>query len=301
MTPRPAKWSKTVGTYGCRVTVATHPRTPMLQIRWWDKATRKTRWRSLGHADRERAVREAKQLASDLLGMYAAAAPPVAPGRGTLRQVFARFERDAVPHVRALQAREDRRRLAIWTAFLGPDAELGEVDPTTFDRFIRERRAGKLQVPDHTLKPTPSNRAIAADLEFLRRVCNWARLVRVAGVPLLERNPLHGYRVPTNPSPKRPLATYDRYLAVRAKADEVEQRGLFSPFLDLIEGLGVAGQRGLSAPGQRLRHAAGWGRPLWAHQEAGRDGQGRDRDVGADVGPGAGRGGHGDPAHWSSG
>ena len=79
----------------------------------------------LGHADRERAVREAKQLASDLLGMYAAAAPPVAPGRGTLRQVFARFERDAVPHVRALQAREDRRRLAIWTAFLGPDAELG--------------------------------------------------------------------------------------------------------------------------------------------------------------------------------
>ena len=78
----------------------------MLQIRWWDKATRKTRWRSLGHADRERAVREAKQLASDLLGMYAAAAPPVAPGLGTLRQVFARFECDAVPHVRALQARE---------------------------------------------------------------------------------------------------------------------------------------------------------------------------------------------------
>lgn len=69
-------------------------------------------------------------------------------------------------------------------------------------------------------------------------MCNWARLVRVAGVPLLERNPLHGYRVPTNPSPKRPLATYDRYLAVRTTADAVDLRRLFGPFLDLVEGLG---------------------------------------------------------------
>jgi hypothetical protein len=47
---------------------------------------------------------------------------------------------------------------------------------------------------------------------------------------------LHGYRVPTNASPGRPLATYDRYLAVRVKAEVVEKRRLFRPFLDLVEG-----------------------------------------------------------------
>ena len=41
-----------------------------------------------------------------------------------------------------------------------------------------------------------------------------------------------------SPNPRRPVATYDRYLAIREHADQVDRQGLFGAFLDLVEGLG---------------------------------------------------------------
>lgn len=46
------------------------------------------------------------------------------------------------------------------------------------------------------------------------------------------------YAIPTNANPRRPVATYDRYLAVREHADAVDPQRLFGAFLDLVEGLG---------------------------------------------------------------
>jgi integrase len=107
------------------------------------------------------------------------------------------------------------------------------------DGFVRDRRAGRLSVPGYDLRSHPTDRTIGADLEFLRRVFNWgATIIRRDGSPLVERNPLTRYPIPSNPNPKRPVATYDRYVAVRAKAEEADPQGLFGSFLDLIEGLG---------------------------------------------------------------
>jgi hypothetical protein len=113
------------------------------------------------------------------------------------------------------------------------------MDRATLDQFVRARRAGSLTVPDVKLSSKPTDRTIGADLEFLRRVCNWALTVtRGNGKPLLDHHPLTRYAIPTNASPRRPVATYDRYLAVRAHADAVDRQGLFGGFLDLVEGLG---------------------------------------------------------------
>jgi hypothetical protein len=134
---------------------------------------------------------------------------------------------------------EDRRRIAVWTAFLGASRPMDSVDRATLDQFVRSRRAGRLTVPEVKLSAKPTDRTIGADLEFLRRVCNWALTVtRANGKPLLAHHPLTRYSIPTNANPRRPVATYERYLAVREHADEVDRQRLFGPFLDLVEGLG---------------------------------------------------------------
>jgi integrase len=80
---------------------------------------------------------------------------------------------------------------------------------------------------------------VGADLEFLRRVCNWGLTVtRGNGKPLITSHALTRYAIPRNANPRRPVATYDRYLAIRTHADEVDRQRLFGPFLDLVEGLG---------------------------------------------------------------
>jgi integrase len=47
-----------------------------------------------------------------------------------------------------------------------------------------------------------------------------------------------GYEIPRNTNPRRPLATYDRFLKVMEHADAVEPQKLFGGFLGLVEALG---------------------------------------------------------------
>jgi integrase len=142
-------------------------------------------------------------------------------------------------HEEPRQAAEDRRRVAVWTAFLGGSRPVDTIDRATLDQFVRTRRARTLTVPRVKLSQHPTDRTIGADLEFLRRVCNWALTVtRGNGKPLLEHHALTRYTIPTNANPRRPVAAYDRYLAIRAHADDVDRQRLFGAFLDLVEGLG---------------------------------------------------------------
>jgi hypothetical protein len=231
----PRRWRVTVGGYGYRVTA--YERTPggVLYVQWYDR-TRKT-WvpRSLGHRDRDRAEQQARELAGAILAANEAECMDTL----TVSDLFGRFEREVTAHEAPGQAAEDKRRSAVWTAFLGGSQQLESLDRSALDQFVRVRRAGTLAVPGVKLSQRPTDRTIGADLEFLRRVCNWALTVtRGNGKPLLEHHVLTRYAIPTNANPRRPVATYDRYLAIRAHADEVDRQRLFGAFLDLVEGLG---------------------------------------------------------------
>jgi integrase len=50
---------------------------------------------------------------------------------------------------------------------------------------------------------------------------NWARTVRVNGQRLLAANPLAGLRRPSDPSPRSPVATWDRFVTSRNKLQEL--------------------------------------------------------------------------------
>jgi hypothetical protein len=104
-------------------------------------------------------------------------------------------------------------------------------------RFVKpvDRSGTRAVLPQHAAFRVARSRGLA----FLRRVCNWALTVtRGNGKPLLEHHSLTRYAIPTNANPRRPVAIYDRYLAVREHADAVDRQGLFGTFLDLVEGLG---------------------------------------------------------------
>lgn len=59
--------------------------------------------------------------------------------------------------------------------------------------------------------------SVRADLVLLRTLLNWATNEKLTdGSWLLAENPLRGLELPEEKNPRRPVATYDRFLATRA-------------------------------------------------------------------------------------
>jgi integrase len=250
---RPRKyWSHSVGERGHRVTAYEQKPGGPLWLRWWIPGTpsESAHWqyRALGHTNQNAAMETAKTVAAQLLTSTLAAST----GRTTVTEVFAVYERDVAKFTKGQGPREAERRMAMWTTFLGATREVATIDFPTIDRFVRERRAGTLHIvksstvakegeaPEtYKLKSKPSNRAIGADIELLKAALNHAtKVVRSNGTRLLTVNPITGYELPRNAVVRRPVATYDRFEKLLAKADEVDPQKLFGAFLSLVEGLG---------------------------------------------------------------
>jgi integrase len=249
---RPRKcWSKPIGAHGHTVVICERKPNGPLSLRWWmaggNGGSGQWKWKSLKHSDRELAEQAAREVSAQLLAQTIGEQTGALP----LAELFARYESDVSAHKRGTGAAEDARRIALWQHFLGGALDVRALDHPTIDRFVRERRAGRIQpwaeertgdaklARKRRLAATPSARAVGADIVFLLAALNWATKVRRAnGSPLLVSNPLRGYVVPQNKNPRRPLATYDRWLRVREHADAGDPQRLFGSFMDLVEGLG---------------------------------------------------------------
>lgn len=237
---RPRKaWSLQIGSYGARVTLYERRAAGPLWLRWWSPATSASpgRWcyRALGHSDRIAGEQAAREVAAQLLASTLAAEQ----GRATVADVFAAYERDVAAHLKGAGPREAKRRASIWTAFLGATRDVATIDFPTCDRYVRERRAGRITVDGYKLGPKVTDRAIEADVVYLRAALNHAtKVLRPNGRRLLEANPIQGYEPPRNKNPKRPVVSFDRFEKVLAKANGVDPQRLFGAFMQLVEGLG---------------------------------------------------------------
>ena len=93
-------------------------------------------------------------------------------------------------------------------------------------------------------------RGVEADLLWLRWVFNWASKWRTAeGRYLMRENPVRGYEAPTERNLRRPVATQERFDALRAVSDDVgmeirwhskrgDARSYLSELLDIAVGTG---------------------------------------------------------------
>lgn len=230
-------WSVTVGGYGYTVVACERRPGGLLSLRWWNSSAGKKgapSWRALGHVDKAKAELEARELAGEMLNATRA----VHSGRVTILELLARYEQDVTVFRKDYLAAEDRRRIEMWQVVLG-DREARAIDFPTLDRFVRDRRGGRIVLPGRKLSKAPSDTTIGADIIFLNTVLNWAtRVMLPNGTRLLVENPIRGYARPINKNPRQPVATYDRFLAVREHAEAADPQRLFGYFLDLVEALG---------------------------------------------------------------
>jgi integrase len=136
------------------------------------------------------------------------------------------------------------KRSAILLAGLGQHITVKEIEEDVLDLYVVTRRAGgieyttclhgrtgRLLSPRQRTSRPSRDRTIEADLKFLRMMILWALKKKVAdGQRLLSEDPMAGYVILEEASPRRPIATDERFLktlaAIERLATEVEDSKL---------------------------------------------------------------------------
>lgn len=247
-------WNFAAGEKGCTVTVYEREPGGLLYARAFDPtlAGGKGGYRrlSLGHRDRERAKTYALEQAAKLRQ----GRNELAEGKVTLSKVFALYLAYRTPRKSESEQEADKRRASLWKQVLGPNKDPRLIRLAEWERFIDERTSGAinglgLPVAEDERKPVRA-RTVQHDCQWLRWALNWASNWRVEGGRyLLRDNPVRGFEAPTEDNPRRPVASTDRYEALRAVSDDVmteirwggewqKQRSYLSELLDLAYGTG---------------------------------------------------------------
>ena len=179
--------------------------------------------KTLGHADQDRATRQADEIAARLSPQNAR---PAAGSVLTLRTLFDIYEREVTPQKRSCSARgHDRRTLPMFVTCFGGDRRPDSLNVRDWQTFIRRRLSGEL-APSYkrdakgkvVLRPVRA-RIVEQDLKLLLAVLNWAERARDDGSGyLVDRNPLRGLKVPKEESPRRPMFTPEQCSALHRAA-----------------------------------------------------------------------------------
>ena len=254
MAKKPKCWSHTEGEQGQTVTVYERRPGGRLYARAFDPtlAGGKGGYRrvSLKHRDQERAKTYALEQAAKLRqGRH-----ELAEGKVTLAQVFAAYETNRTPRKSETEQEADKRRVKLWSRFLGPHKDPHVITRSEWERFVDLRSSGAisgvgLPVPEKKRRHV-RNRTVQHDCLWLRWVLNWATTWQNQdGRYLMRENPVRGFEVPVEKNPRRPVATSDRYEGLRAVSDQVtmelrwgdrgqKQRSYLSELLDIAFGTG---------------------------------------------------------------
>ena len=202
-----------------RVRVFPDAKTGLYQMEWRENGRRLTR--SLGHREWTRAKRQADEFAAgfarpDLNGKAEAEPEPL-----TLETLFEIYGEEVTPTKGERVQYRDRVATRMFLDLLGRGRRPETLSQRDWDRFIRERRAGRI---GSSGKPV-SNRTIELDLKFLLAVLNWATKSRdEEGRLLLDSNPLRGLKTPKEKNPTRPVLSEEEYQAMLGVSRRVDWR-----------------------------------------------------------------------------
>ena len=217
---KPIRRSYGAGEWGRnRVRVFPDPKTGLFQIEWRENGRRLTR--SLKHRDWRRAKRQADEFAAGYLGPELHRKADAEPEPLTLETLFDIYGEEVTPTKRGQSRLHDRAAMRMFLGCFGRDRKPATLSQRDWDRFIRERRAGRVGPSG---KPV-ADRMIERDLKFLIAVLNWAVKSRDAeGKVLLESNPLKGLKTPTEKNPARVMLTEVEYQTLLRVSRQVDWR-----------------------------------------------------------------------------
>ena len=210
-------WSKSIGERGARVRLyEDRPGGPLSRSVY---VNGKEKRKSLGHRDKELAIRQAYELLHSLLSNQQALDQETLT-IGMAVQLY--LESPQHLSKKALTQRCDRRDLERVVGFLGASRDVATLSESDVRRFTMARRQGdpslKYVVPGKPVR----DRTIEMDLVKLMTVLHWAARERATtGRRLLRENPLTGIRLPKEKNPERPVMSHDVYLKLLEVAPRV--------------------------------------------------------------------------------
>ena len=133
------------------------------------------------------------------------------PEPPTLKNLTDIYRAEVTPTKAKRTRWHDRMAMGMFLRFFGGDRNPATLSKRDWDRFIRERRAGRIGPSG---KPV-SDRTIQCDLRLLIAVLNWAAKSRdEEGRLLLDSNPLKGMTPPREKNPNRVILSEDEYQAL---------------------------------------------------------------------------------------
>ncbi len=163
------------------------------------------------HRDWARAKKQADEAAAGFAVHEPAGKAEAESEPLTLGTLFDIYGEEVTPTKGKRTRERDRVASAMFLRFFGRDRRPETLSQRDWDRFIRERRAGRA---GRSGKPV-RNRTIEWDLTFLMAVLNWAaRSKDERGRLLLDANPLRGLKKPREKNPNRVVLTEDEYQAL---------------------------------------------------------------------------------------
>jgi len=144
------------------------PKTGNLQIEWRENGRRLTR--SLKHRDWRRAKRQADEFAAGFAGPEIGGGAEAKPEPLTLERLFDIYGQEVTPAKGAHTRQHDRTAMLMFLDLFGRHRDPATLSQRDWDRFIRERRAGRIGPSG---KPV-ADRTVEYDLKFLIAVMHWA-------------------------------------------------------------------------------------------------------------------------------
>ena len=217
---KPIRRSYGAGEWGRnRVRVFPDPKTGLFQIEWRENGRRLTR--SLKHRDWARAKRQADEFAAGYLGPELHRKAEAESEPLTLGTLFDIYGEEVTPTKSERSRLHDRAAMRMFLGCFGRDRKPATLSQRDWDRFIRERRAGRVGPSG---KPV-ADRMIECDLKFLIAVLNWAAKSRDEhGRLLLDSNPLKGLKAPKEKNPVRVVLAEEEYQVLLKVSCQIDWR-----------------------------------------------------------------------------
>ncbi len=228
--PRKKKpWTFSAGSRGCTVKVFERRSGGILYMSVWNSKKGRAAKRSLGHRDKDLAIRQAQEEAEKRRQGIEAFNQAL-----TLETLLNLYVAEHEPLRKSYNLRvTDQRRAEMWATFVGLNADPRTLSIKQLKTFANLRSKGVIngrgvEVPAAEREPTRKT-AVYNDLKWLMTVFRWAtRYRRPDGTFLLNSNPwerlgkeISKWREPT---PRQAVASDHWYQAILSVADQVKVR-----------------------------------------------------------------------------
>lgn len=167
---------------------------------------------------------QAEQLGRELLAALQEANAPLSVGTVRLGDLARRYQVECTTHLdnTARTIEYEATLIERMVRFFGSNYDVRRLSDLEWRRYELARRSGATKGKNGKPDRCVSDRSVHGDFVLLRTMLGWACRVKLpSGQRWLDRDPLDGVVVRQEKNPKRPIASWNRFLRTRAALQQL--------------------------------------------------------------------------------